>query len=573
MREEPFIVLNISILTVRRMSSFVRQIDFALDWQMTEAGKALFRQGDNSDSVYIVLTGRLRSVITLVGGKKEIVGEYGRGELVGIVEVLTHTERATTVMAIRDTEVAKIPEELLTLIKVKYPQVVTRLIHLLGQRLLGSLQNRNTVALGTSMGLRGEAGGIALDNQAIVTNLATVAVLPVTDDVPVENFTLELQHALSTIAVNEFRLSSWLNQQEDIHRMIEKELENIAVRAQKELILLHKEDADTPRGGSFNESIEDTFHDRQIEDLWIPYFCVTTDISNSSMRIHTSGSLWRYVRASMSLSGYLPPLCDPVDGHLLLDGGYVNNLPADVLRTMGAQTIFAIDVGSQDDTRLTNYGDKLSGWWLLWKRWNPWSTNIRVPDMTEIQSRLAYVSCTRQLEVVKNSDYTEYIRPPIDRYGTLQFGSYDEIVEVGYNHGKTLFEGWSKGGLIISLFKEKQKEKAPSQRKPQVPSMANFTDLAELVSKIEKPQSHFYIDTESEAADESQSIPDAEDDEYMYDDDIIMEEGESDATHDTDADEHCPESDKPLMTASDPGSGLVIRRKPRTRKAKSTTHV
>ena len=42
---------------------------------------------------------------------------------------------------------------------------------------------------------------------------------------------------------------------------------------------------------------------------------------------HISGSLWRYVRASMSLSGYMPPLCDPVDGHLLLDGGYVNNLP------------------------------------------------------------------------------------------------------------------------------------------------------------------------------------------------------------------------------------------------------
>ena len=39
------------------------------------------------------------------------------------------------------------------------------------------------------------------------------------------------------------------------------------------------------------------------------------------------GSLWRYVRSSMSLSGYMPPLCDPVDGHLLLDGGYCNNLP------------------------------------------------------------------------------------------------------------------------------------------------------------------------------------------------------------------------------------------------------
>lgn len=29
----------------------------------------------------------------------------------------------------------------------------------------------------------------------------------------------------------------------------------------------------------------------------------------------------------MSLSGYMPPLCDPTDAHLLLDGGYVNNLP------------------------------------------------------------------------------------------------------------------------------------------------------------------------------------------------------------------------------------------------------
>ena len=49
--------------------------------------------------------------------------------------------------------------------------------------------------------------------------------------------------------------------------------------------------------------------------------------------VYVAGSLWRYVRASMSLAGYLPPLCDPVDGHLLLDGGYVNNLPGMTLLT------------------------------------------------------------------------------------------------------------------------------------------------------------------------------------------------------------------------------------------------
>ena len=44
--------------------------------------------------------------------------------------------------------------------------------------------------------------------------------------------------------------------------------------------------------------------------------------------------------------------------------------------------------------------------------------------------RLAYVSCVRQLEEVKSADYCDYIRPPIDKYGTLQFDNYDEIREV-----------------------------------------------------------------------------------------------------------------------------------------------
>lgn len=51
----------------------------------------------------------------------------------------------------------------------------------------------------------------------------------------------------------------------------------------------------------------------------------------------------------------------------------------------------------------------------------------QVLNMAEIQTRLAYVCCVRQLESVKSSDYCEYIRPPIDRYRTLEFGKFDEI--------------------------------------------------------------------------------------------------------------------------------------------------
>ncbi|XP_033367568.1 neuropathy target esterase-like [Parus major] len=665
MREQPSVVLSVAHTVAARMSPFVRQMDFAIDWMAVEAGRALYRQGDKSDCTYIVLNGRLRSVIQKGSGKKELVGEYGRGDLVGVVEALTRQPRATTVHAVRDTELAKLPEGTLNNIKRRYPQVVTRLIHLLSQKILGNLQQLRGPFPGSGLGMASSSEPINP-----TSNLATVAVLPVCDEVPMAAFTLELQHALNAIgptllltsdiirarlgssaleSIQEYRLSGWLAQQEDLHRIVlyqtdctltpwtlrcirqadcilivglgeqepalgelEQMLENTAVRALKQLVLLHREDGAGPArtvewlnmrswcsghlhircprrvfsrrspaklremyekvfeksadrhsdfsrlarvltgntialvlggggargcshigvikameesgipidlvggtsigafigalyaeersavrtkqrarewarcmnsvfetvldltypitsmfsGSAFNASINRVFQDKQIEDLWLPYFNVTTDITASAMRVHTDGSLWRYVRASasytpylpplcdpkdshwlvdgcyvnnvpgslwryvrasMTLSGYLPPLCDPKDGNLLMDGGYINNLPADIARNMGAKTVIAIDVGSQDETDLCNYGDSLSGWWLLWKRLNPWAEKVKVPDMAEIQSRLAYVSCVRQLEVVKSSSYCEYIRPPIDRFKTMDFGKFDEI--------------------------------------------------------------------------------------------------------------------------------------------------
>ncbi|XP_078358297.1 patatin-like phospholipase domain-containing protein 6 [Oculina patagonica] len=272
-------------------------------------------------------------------------------------------------------------------------------------------------------------------------------------------------------------------------------------------------------GSGFNASIRSTFGERQIEDLLLPYFCITTDITSSRMRVHTDGCLWRYVRASMSLSGYLPPLCDPKDGHLLLDGGYVNNLPADVMKTMGAQTIIAIDVGSEDPDDLTNYGDQLSGWWLLWNKWNPFAETVKIPDMAEIQSRLAYVSCVRQLAEVKESSYCEYIRPPIDRFKTLEFGRFDEIVDVGYHHGKTVFKGWVRGNKLPDIFREHPSRShmthayATGQPVGKLTSNTTFTNLAEQISRIEPPYPHDWVPYSSSDEMLSSSAPDGR---HMY---------------------------------------------------------
>ncbi|XP_053950453.1 neuropathy target esterase sws isoform X2 [Anastrepha ludens] len=676
MRERPRIVLDLGNCEVRRLSPLVRQCDYAFDWVFLESGRAVYRQEENSDSTYIVLSGRMRSVITQSSGKKEIIGEYGKGDLVGLVEMITETCRTTTVMAVRDTELAKLPEGLFNAIKLRYPIVVTKLISLLSHRILGTMQTRH------------DSTSAPFEANPVTHKYSTVALVPVSDDVPLTAFTYELYHSLCAIGPtlrltsevvrkqlgmhifepsNEYRMTSWLAQQEDRNTItlyqcdsslsawtqrclrqadvvlivglgdhtttvgkFEREIDRLAMRTQKELVLLYHESSTTkpkntlqwlnvrpwvtkhhhlqcPKrmfsrksqyrindlysrvlmsepnmhsdcsrlarwltgnsiglvlggggargaahigmlkavqeagipvdmvggvsigalmgalwcsdrnvttvtqkarewskkmtkwflqlldltypitsmfsGREFNKTIHETFGDVVIEDLWIPYFTLTTDITASCHRIHTNGCLWRYVRASMSIAGVFPPFCDYRDGHLLLDGCYTNNVPADVMHNLGAAHIIAIDVGSQDDMDLTNYGDDLSGWWLLYKKWNPFTTPVKVPDLPDIQSRLAYVSCVRQLEEVKNSDYCEYIRPPIDKYKTLAFGSFDEIRDVGYVYGKNYFDSMAKTGRLGRFNQWFNKEPLKKENHTSL-SDYTFIDLAHIVCKL-----------------------------------------------------------------------------------------
>ncbi|CAH8449646.1 unnamed protein product [Schistosoma rodhaini] len=205
-------------------------------------------------------------------------------------------------------------------------------------------------------------------------------------------------------------------------------------------------------GKELNRQLQSIFHDRQIEDFWLPFFCVTTDITNCKMRIHTQGSVWRYIRGAITFPPLDPPICDPYDGALLADGSFLNNVPADVMVCFGAKTIFANDVGSAVETELTNYGDHLSGWYLLYNRYFRVGTPVlRIPSLTEIQARLAYISCVRQLEYIKASGICFYLRPPIDKYLTLQFSAFDEINNVGYDYIKHVLNTWHEEGRLQNL--------------------------------------------------------------------------------------------------------------------------
>lgn len=656
----PVVLLTMAKRLTSLLPRLILHIDFALEWVQVSAGQVIHHQGDESDAIYIVLNGRLRAILEREDGGMRVVGEYGQGESVGELEVMTETARPATLHAIRDTEIAKLPKTLFNSLALEHPGITIKISKIIAQRMRALVDNPLS-----DQGKENTTG--PSKSVASTLNLRTTAILPVTAGVPVVEFGSRLLTALTQIGVTngvtslnqaailnhlgrhafsrmgKLKLSQYLADLEERYGMLlyiadtnvnspwtqtcitqadcilmvgiaegspkigeyERFLLGMKTTARKELVLLHVErysppgltrkwlrnrmwingghhhiqmafrtnsepvhpqikrfgtalkqrvqvlqaeiqkytsrrirqtplySAETPfkgdfhrlarrlcgksvglvlggggargisqigviraleeagipidiiggtsigafigalyardadvvpmygrakkfagrmgsmwrfaldltypsasytTGHEFNRGIFKTFGNSQMEDFWLEFYCNTTNISKSRAEFHNSGYVWRYVRASMSLAGLIPPLCD--EGSMLLDGGYIDNLTVAHMKSLGADVIFAIDVGSLDDNLPQAFGDSLSGAWALLNRWNPFSSYPNPPTLSEIQARLAYVSSVDALERAKTTPGCLYMRPPIDPYGTLEFAKFDEIYRVGYAYGK-----------------------------------------------------------------------------------------------------------------------------------------
>ncbi|KPI44220.1 Lysophospholipase nte1 [Cyphellophora attinorum] len=617
----PLVLLTMAKRLTSLLPRLILHIDFALEWVQVNAGQVIHHQGDESDAIYIVLNGRLRAVKDTPEGGMRVYGEYGQGESIGELEVMTEETRPATLHAIRDTELAKLPKTLFNSLAQEHPSITIQISKLIAQRMRALVEE-----MGNERSQEKKRAALG-DSSTSTMNLRTITILPVTAGVPVTDFGNRLLAAFSQVSVaggvtllnqsivlnhlgrhafsrmGRLKLTQYLADLEERYGMF---LLGMKTTSRKELVLLHLErysppgltrrwlrnrvwingdhhhiqmafrttaeatphsqprrfgnaikhrvqvlqaeiqkytsrrirqtplystetpfkgdlhrlarrlcgrsvglvlggggargiahvgiiraleeagipidiiggtsigafigalyarDADVvpmfgrakkfagrmgsmwrfaldltyptasyTTGHEFNRGIFKTFGESQIEDFWLSFYCNTTNISKSRPEIHTSGYAWRYVRASMSLAGLIPPMCD--EGAMLLDGGYIDNLTVAHMKSLGADLVFAVDVGSLDDDTPQQFGDSLSGFWMLLNRWNPFSSVPNPPSLSDIQARLAYVSSVDALERAKNTPGVLYMRPPVDAYGTLDFGKFDEICELGYQYGR-----------------------------------------------------------------------------------------------------------------------------------------
>lgn len=200
-------------------------------------------------------------------------------------------------------------------------------------------------------------------------------------------------------------------------------------------------------GYTFNSSLYSIFKDELIQDLWLEYFCVTTNLATYEEEIHRNGILWRYVRASMGICGYLPPICD--NKKLLVDGGYLNNVPADVMMGMQVEKIITVDVGTILDNDYFDYGDTLSGFTVLF---NKFFGNKKFVTMEDIQYRLAYISTEKKMREIGANNSIIMLKPDLGKYKTVDFKRFDEIVACGYQSTKKTIQEWKRNGMFDKFF-------------------------------------------------------------------------------------------------------------------------
>ena len=189
----PIILLTMAKRLTHILPRLILHIDFALEWVQVNAGQIIYRDDDESDAIYIVLNGRLRLVEDKEGGGVTALAEFGQGDSVGELEVLTETARSGTLHAIRETEMVKFPRTLFNSLAQEHPNITIKISKIIASRMRAAVDDSSKYS-------GKEAGSGAINNQRKSTmNLRTVAILPVTTGVPVVEFGNRLMNALAQV--------------------------------------------------------------------------------------------------------------------------------------------------------------------------------------------------------------------------------------------------------------------------------------------------------------------------------------------------------------------------------------
>lgn len=181
-------------------------------------------------------------------------------------------------------------------------------------------------------------------------------------------------------------------------------------------------------GRKVSRLLREAFGDREIEDLVLPFYCVSSNLTTGRVAVHRQGPLWQWLRASVAIPGVLPPVFQ--GGQVYVDGSVIDNLPVEIMRERQRGKIIASDIGG--DYALTSQVDEFDSppWWRLL----PELFGIkRRPGILSVLLRAGMVNSDAAATAARNAT-TLLIQPPLTGIDLLDWQAFDRAIEIGYRH-------------------------------------------------------------------------------------------------------------------------------------------
>jgi NTE family protein len=149
------------------------------------------------------------------------------------------------------------------------------------------------------------------------------------------------------------------------------------------------------------------------DELPTPFRAVAVDLRTAKFIVLDHGSLATAMRATMSLPLIFPPV--EFEGHVLVDGGAMNNVPADVARSMGADKVIAVNVGDLTDLA---------------------TDKINYSMLGLAGETLGAMMRANSLKALTGADVV--IDVPLAAYGSLDWRRYRALIAEGYKAAEAM---------------------------------------------------------------------------------------------------------------------------------------
>ncbi len=168
------------------------------------------------------------------------------------------------------------------------------------------------------------------------------------------------------------------------------------------------------RGRKVSRLMAQEFGEVLIEDLPLPYFCVTANLATGRIVEHRSGRLWEALRAAVAIPGVMPPIFRRDD--ILVDGATISNFPVDLMQNHSPGLVIGCDVGAD---RVHTGKRRLNIFQIL-----VYSGLVNSAASAAAQRALADV----------------LLKPPLVNVDLLNWQAFDRAIEAGYTYARHVLD-------------------------------------------------------------------------------------------------------------------------------------